>query len=145
MAAHEDPFEYLEDIPILFHHSLPTPSNHPDDPNKIIISTDYHEQARGRGRERFRRSVQARSCAKAEAVGALPSGAWLRWHEVVDGRCGVRRAGSAADGGLLTSIAMDSANTVPLSPARTAPERRPKSPKAPTDFFYRYVTVCYNF
>lgn len=47
MAASDDPFEYLDDMPISQWFYMPKPLNHPDDPNKIIISTYSHDSQPG--------------------------------------------------------------------------------------------------
>ena len=41
LATMSTPFEVLDDIPFKIQYWLPKPLNHPDDPNKIIISTDF--------------------------------------------------------------------------------------------------------
>ena len=42
MATTEEPFEYLEDLSWQDRDwAMPKPLKHPDDPNKIIITTDY--------------------------------------------------------------------------------------------------------
>ena len=44
MSTNEDPFEYIEDkLSLSFQKYLPKPLNHPNDPNKIIITTPSSE------------------------------------------------------------------------------------------------------
>ena len=41
------PFQCLPDLSITFDEWLPKPLNHPSNPNKIIITTDYEDKNSG--------------------------------------------------------------------------------------------------
>ena len=47
MTTVQNPFVNLKNMPITTQYAMPKQLNHPNDPNKIIISTDYEEPEAG--------------------------------------------------------------------------------------------------